>query len=166
MKKPANNRQTILFVVVAILVVYYIIDSGMFSNGNGITPVKNLARSLSGNENIPDLNDINRIIELASVTEVNWDNGWDKDPFFYVSPETLQSNDGFIEGILGNKGTNVEGLTLTGISWHGNSGYAIINGQIAKVDDVVKGHTVKKITINEVILKQGPKTIKLSLNGN
>ena len=166
MKKPTNNRQNILFVVLAILTIFYIIDSGMFSNGNAKTPVKNIAKSLSGDENVTDLDDIHRIIELASVTEVNWNNGWNNDPFFYVSLDNLNSKDGFMDGFFGTatEGTNIEGLILTGISWRGNSGFAIINGQIAKVDDVIKGHRVEKITINHVVLKRGSKTIRLSLD--
>ncbi len=166
MKKPEINRQTILAVLLVIIVFYYIIDSGMFSDGNVKTPVKNIAKSLSGNEMPADLSDINRIIELASVIEINWENDWDKDPFFYVSQDTMQSGDGFLDGFFGNvgEGANIESLTLTGISWRGSSGFAIINGQIAKVDDVVSGYTVEKITLNQVILKQGAKTIRLSLD--
>ena len=172
MKIPENKRPIILFIVLVFIMVYYIIDSGMFSNDSTKNPVMNLTRSISGSGNAADLgeDDIQRIIELASVIDVSWENDWDKDPFFYISPESLKtkSSGSFINEIFGKvaEATSTVGLNLTGISWHGNSGFAIINGQPAQEDDVISGYRVEKITIDHVILKQGSKTIRLTLDGN
>ena len=172
MKIPENKRPIILFIVLVFIMVYYIIDSGMFSNDSTKNPVMNLTRSISGSGNAADLgeDDIHRIIELASVTDVRWENDWGNDPFFYISPESLntKSRGSFINEIFGTvaKATSAVGLNLTGISWSGNSGFAIINGQPAQVDDVISGHRVEEITKNYVILKQGSKTIRLTLDDN
>lgn len=170
MKIPENKRSIILFIILVFILVFYMIDSGMFSSDRVKNPDMNLTKSISGNENLTNFDDgdINRIIELASVIDVSWENDWDKDPFFYISPESLnaKSKGSFINEIFGTvaEATSVVGLYLTGISWHGNSGFAIINGQPAQEDDVISGYRVEKITINHVILKQGSKTIRLTLD--
>lgn len=169
MKLPKNKRSIILFIILIIILVFYVKESGIFSNDSVKNPVLNLTKSISGYDAEEfDDDDIQRIIELASVIDVIWENDWDADPFFYISPESLntKSKGGLISGIFGTveEATSAVGLSLTGISWHGNSGYAIINGQIAKEDDVISGYTIEKITINNVILKQDSKTIRLTLD--
>jgi len=169
MINPKNKRSIILSVILGIILVYYFIDSGTFTNDNTKTLGSDLTKSISGYDSEEfDDEDIKRIIELASVVEVSWANDWDKDPFFYISPESLstRSKGGLISGIFGTveEATSAVGLSLTGISWHGNSGYAIINGQIAKENDVISGYTIEKITIDHVILKQDLRTLRLTLD--
>lgn len=168
MKKVANPRQLILSGVLVVLLIYYVIDSGMLSNGSVVKPSKNLTKVITGDENVSELDDIHRIINLASVVEINWEKDWEDDPFFYVSPESLESKSkgGLLDDIFGtvSEAANISSLTLTGISWHGNSGYAIINGQIVQLDDVIGGYRVEKIAINHVILKQGSQTVRLTLD--
>lgn len=170
MKKLTFDRQTILFIVLAIAVVYYFIDSKAFQDVNISLSGEELIKSISGNVNTEDLSDINKIIEQSSVVLINWDDGWDTDPFFYISPESLntQSKLGLLTDIFGTvtEATKIVGLNLTGISWHGNSGFAIINGQIIQTSDVISGYQVDKIALNYVILKQGSKTIRLTLDAN
>ena len=72
-------------------------------------------------------------------------------------------------GLLGNifgttKNGGRIGFDLDGISWLGNSGYALINESILSEGDVIGGYTVEKIAINYVILRQGGKTIRLTIN--
>lgn len=168
MKQIENKRQLILGGILAVVVAYYFIDKNSSPIDIIKTPATILSRAVSGNEGASELDEIHRIIDLASVVEVDWEKGWDRDPFFYVSPESLtaKSKSGLIDNIFGqvSEVANVSNFSLTGISWHGNSGFAIINGQIVKLEDVVGGYRVDKIAKDHVLLKQGSKTLRLALN--
>ncbi len=168
MKQVENKRQFILLGILIVLVIFYFIDSSSSTSKKIQTPASSLAKAMAGNESVSELDDIHSIIESASIVELSWDKDWEKDPFFYVSPESLnvKSKNGLIDNIFGqvSEVAKSTSLSLTGISWHGNSGFAIINGQIVKLDDVISGYKVDKIALNHVVLKQGLKTVRLTLD--
>jgi hypothetical protein len=151
--------------VLVALLLYFLYDSGMFSSKGGPTSPKKLAvekvLAESGGEVTEDV-----VLDIALVGGIEWDGKWKDDPFYYIAPETLKAGPkkGLVDKLLGSaemgKATN---MNLTGISWHGNSGYAIINGNIAKVGDKISGYTVEKIALTYVVLGKGRQTIRLSL---
>ncbi|MBC8402120.1 MAG: hypothetical protein ISR95_03355 [Candidatus Marinimicrobia bacterium] len=165
--KQLNTRTLVLLGILIVLILYYLVDSGIFS-GLDITIGDKSSSETVSIIDTKDIDNVYSIIRMASVTEFKWDGGWDRDPFYYLSPDTLKvsSRGGLIDklfGIVGPEG--IAGFDLTGISWHGNSGYAIINGSIVKEGDVIGGFKVDKIALNYVIMKQGAQTIRLLLSG-
>jgi type II secretory pathway component PulC len=61
----------------------------------------------------------------------------------------------------GSKRESTESLTLNGIFFSQNDGYALINNQIVKDGDTVDGAVVKKITADSVEVEYDGKTLKL-----
>jgi len=55
-------------------------------------------------------------------------------------------------------------LELTGISWQGNSGFAIVSNSVVKEGDLVGGYLVEKIAFNHVVMVKGSQSMRLSLN--
>ena len=170
MKLIKDKRQAALLGILIIVLIYYFFDNGLFSGGGIKSPIKIFPTKTSGDENLADLDDIHQIIDLAAVMEVHWEGDWEGDPFFYISPESLSngSKGGLINDLFGtvNKAANISNisLSLTGISRSGNSAFAIINGQPVKIDDTIGGYRIEKIAADHVILKQGSKTLRLTLN--
>lgn len=160
-----NMRTKIMLGVLVALLLYFLYDSGMFSSKGGSSRPQKLAidnvAAKSGGGATEDV-----ALEIALVGGIEWDGKWKDDPFYYIAPETLKAGPkkGLVDKLLGSaemgKATNMD---LTGISWHGNSGYAIINGNIAKVGDKISGYTVEKIALTYVVLGKGRQTIRLSL---
>lgn len=161
-----NRRQKLLIGVIGILIIYAVIDRGLLTTGKENTRGKNAGNqdeisSVSSTENDVFL------AYLNPITELNWSGSWNSDPFFYVSIDTIEgsSKEGIIGEIFGRSGGDkARGFSLTGISWHGNAGYALINESIVKEGDAVGGFMVDKIASNYVILKQGAQAIRLSIN--
>ena len=58
--------------------------------------------------------------------------------------------------------TNKDEFVLNGIFFSDNDGYALVNNQIVRENDLVDGTKVSKITANTVELKQEDKIITLS----
>lgn len=57
-------------------------------------------------------------------------------------------------------------FSLNGVFFSGNDGYALINNMIVKTGDKIGGATIEKISLEEVDLKEGETTIKLSNRHN
>jgi hypothetical protein len=57
-----------------------------------------------------------------------------------------------------------EQFSLSGVFFSGNDGYALINNMIVKTGDKIGGATVEKISLEEVDLKVGESTVKLTNN--
>jgi len=80
-----------------------------------------------------------------------------KDSFYYIFPQSahIDSMYDLKSGIFGTieEATNAGGLSLTGISLSGGSGFAIINGKAVKEDEVLSGYRIEKITNSHVILR-------------
>jgi len=152
--------------VLVALLVYFLYDSGMFSSKGGVPR----PRKLNVDDVLTTSNGANMtkeaVLDMALVGGIEWEGKWKDDPFYYIAPETLKTGPkkGLVDKLLGSadigEATN---MNLTGISWHGNSGYAIINGNIAKVGDKISGYTVEKIALTYVVLGKGRQTIRISL---
>ncbi len=95
-----------------------------------------------------------------NIPTVIWKNGWGSDPFFYSENNTTENE--FTP--KRQAGQRITSLQLTGISWLGHSGFAIINGTIVKPGDKIGGYVVEKIAEKYVTLKQGNKTERLTIN--
>lgn len=161
-----NKRQLILIGILVIMLIILFADSDFFSVGKSIA--KEIKSTIKDDIiGLTDQSDDVYFAYLAPISELNWLGSWENDPFFYVSVDTIggSSKEGIISDIFGSsQGKDVKGFELSGISWHGNSGYALINESIVKEGDAIGGYKVDKIASNYVILKQGAQAIRLSLN--
>ncbi|MCH7732160.1 MAG: hypothetical protein IIB44_06545 [Candidatus Marinimicrobia bacterium] len=161
-----NKRQKILIGVIGILIIYAVMDRGLLTTG------KEIAKGIKAGiqDEILSVSDTEKDVFLAylnPIPELNWSGSWNSDPFFYVSVDIIEgsSKEGIIDEIFGRSGGDkARGFSLTGISWHGNAGYALINESIVKEGDAIGGFKVDKIASNYVILKQGAQAIRLSIN--
>jgi hypothetical protein len=152
-----------MIIVLVLLLAYYVVDSGILSRDQkaAIEETVGTAETAEKTEDI-----INTYTHIASVAEISWTGSWEKDPFFYAPKGSEgEVGDNLLSKFFGSaeEGARVN-MELTGISWLGNSGYALINESVVKEGDVIGGYTVDLIAFNYVILKQGMKTIRLTLN--
>ncbi|MFQ6612727.1 MAG: hypothetical protein ACE5D2_06455 [Fidelibacterota bacterium] len=163
--KKLEKRQIVLLGVLVVVLAYYLIDRGVFSTEAIVEGVQKLAA-------VPEKNPVEDIIEedqdytqLAAV-EIVWDGEWKEDPFYYAPPDSLQEDSkGLLNQLFGSDNpASASGFEISGISWHGNTGYAIINGEPITEGQSIGGYTVEKIAFNYAILVQGKKTIRLTLN--
>ncbi len=156
-----DRRQMIMLGVLVVMLLYLLYDYGV------IFPKETteLAQEIEDlTERKDEVDDIAEYAALMVMPEIKWDKNWGADPFFYTK-QKKESGEGGLLGIFGstNDGARVN-FDLNGISWLGNSGYALINESILSEGDVIGGYTIEKIAINHVILKQGLKTVRLTLN--
>ncbi len=159
-----TRRQIFLIGLLVIMLIYYFIDSGIFSSKESPIPVNSEVGATEETENVDNIDIYTR---LAAVPEISWSGDWVNDPFFYATTGTSKNarDKGLINKIFGTAEDAISmNFELTGISWLGNSGFALINESVVKEGDVIGGYTVDRIAFNYVILKQGMKTIRLSLN--
>jgi len=159
-----TRRQIILIGALVIMLIYYFVDSGIFSSKEVLKAVK---PNVSETEATKEVDNIDVYTRLSSVAEISWSGDWTNDPFFYATTSTSKNaqDKGLINKIFGSAEEALSSnFSLTGISWLGNSGFALINESVVKEGDVIGGYTVDRIAFNYVILKQGMKTIRLSLN--
>lgn len=164
--KKLKKRQAFLVSVFLILVIYYISDSGLFANLGSVDVLRENTTGRSKTESGGE-NNIQKYVQAAATKELNWDGAWDNDPFFYVSHDTLEGSEklGLINQLFGRSDAlPVSGFSLTGISWLGNSGFALINESVVKEGDVIGGFSVDRVAFNYVLLKQGSQTIRLPLD--
>lgn len=150
-----------MLIGVLILVTgYYLVDTLLLNPSDGDnTTVKNTTVSAGKNGSVTPVS------EIAALVPIKWNGTWKNDPFFYVPKDTAVAGGGVIDELFGRSGSlQTTKFDLTGISWLGNSGYAIINGSIVKQGETVRGFKVEQVAIDYVVLKQGTNTIRLSLN--
>lgn len=158
--KGMDKRQMILIGILIIVIIYYFIDSQLLNNSS-------TGPAGSGGDVDPASMGKNIAAEThsAAVIPVDWSGGWKNDPFFYVTVDSLAKTGNLITQLFGQVDViQTAKFKLTGISWLGNSGFAIINGNIVKENDNVGGFKVQQVAIDYVILKQGAETIRLTLN--
>ncbi|MBU0711299.1 hypothetical protein KJ762_10485 [bacterium] len=161
--KQINKRQYILLAIFLILVIYLLFDRGVFSGDKSGSEkqvsVYDPSVEMSG------LHDFKKYTNVAVIAELEWNGKWKIDPFFYAPPESSKTKGGLIDHLFGAVDELKSArLKLTGISWHGNSGYALINGSIVREDDKIGGYKVKKIAHNYVILIQGENIKRLEIS--
>lgn len=168
MEKP-NRRQIILIVILLVVAVYYIIDSGLFSSAAPARLPSDAAQAETptgaGKGRVEDIRKYTRV---ASILELQWPDSWNRDPFFYASSNTLPDAEsgGFVDRIFGSSSPErTSQFKLTGISWVGNSGFALINENVVKEGDTIGGFRVEQVAFSYVILRQGSaESIRLTIS--
>lgn len=163
--KNLNKRTLVMIGVLLVLLIYYVIDSGFFSGSASSAP-QNQPSQVEATPVSEDKTDVRKYTQVAAVSELSWGGSWGRDPFFYVSPDSLEGSEqgDFASRLFGTTdGSQVSDLKLTGISWAGRSGFALINGNVVSEGDAVGGYRVSEIALDYVLLDQGSKTIRLQM---
>ncbi|NQU67487.1 MAG: hypothetical protein HQ510_06045 [Candidatus Marinimicrobia bacterium] len=161
--KDINTRQKVLLAVFGIFFIYFLYDYGFLSFGGGVDGVKveNQQENVSGlsGHSLIDINKIRMYVAASRVSEMEFEDDWDRDPFFYADDETITTEAKKPE----EKEPDII-FKLVGISWQGGYGFALIGEDILQENDVIEGYIVEKISSDYVILSKGDSTIKLTLN--
>ena len=157
-----DRRQMIMIGVLVFLILYMLYDYGIIFPKE-TTEIAQEMEELTERRN--EVDDIAVYAALVVLPEINYPGDWESDPFFYTKKEAIADESGLLGNIFGvtKEGRRVS-FDLNGISWLGNSGYALINESILSEGDVIGGYTVEKIAIDYVILRQGLNTIRLTIN--
>ena len=166
MLKQLNARSAILLVVLVSLMLYGLFDAGIIGSGDGEGDsfLSNLTKSSSSAT--VSARDASKFRTAVPLKAVIWDGGWVSDPFFYAQAETTDALGG---GILGSLFGSLDGgekpnLELSGISWNGSIGMAIINGDILEEGDRVAGYQITKIAFDHIILRKGTSIVKVRMD--
>ena len=165
MFKQLNARSAILLLVLLALMTYGLFDAGIIGSGNG--DVENLfGLTKGGSSETATAREVSESRTSKPLRSLVWSGGWESDPFFYAEAETTNALGGGILGSLfGNMdGDDVPSLDLTGISWVGNVGMALINGDILEEGDRVAGYQITKIAFDNIILRRGTSIVKVKMD--
>ncbi len=165
MLKQFNARSAILLVILLSLMVYGLFDAGIIGSGNG--DVENLFGLTKGSASAPvSSQEVSKSRTAAPLRSLVWNGGWESDPFFYAEAETTNAIGGGLLGSLfsNRDGEDIPSLELTGISWSGNVGMALINGDILEEGDRVAGYQITKIAFDHIILRKGTSIVKVTMN--
>ena len=166
MKKQFNLRTLLLSVILIALIIYVLITRGYISLDSedggdlfGISVSANPTQPLSARE-------ASRFRRAEPIASITWDRGWDSDPFFYAEAETTDvAGAGVLGALFGTMdGNDRPSLKLDGISWNGNVGMALINGDILAEGDRVAGYQITKIAFDHVILRRGTSIVKVGMD--
>lgn len=161
--KKIKKRQFILLAIFLILVIYLMYDRDVFSRNKSAREKQ--VDIDNPTENHDGLTDFKKYANVHAIKELEWNGKWERDPFFYPAIDSTEAGEGLVDLIFGAVDeVKPDRLKLTGISWHGNSGYALIDGSIVREGNKIGGHEVKKITHNYVILTQGTQIKRLEIN--
>ncbi|NQV15253.1 hypothetical protein HQ531_07335 [bacterium] len=166
MFKKMNTRSIVLVVILISLGLYYLVDSGILSTGDGDSDNLFGIPLGSSSSSPASAREASKFRSATPLRAVIWNAGWESDPFFYAEAETTDALGG---GLLGSLFGSMDrgdrpNLALTGISWNGNIGMALINGDILQEGDRVAGYQITKISFGHVILRKGTSIVKVSLN--
>ncbi|MBL7026764.1 MAG: hypothetical protein ISR87_15075 [Candidatus Marinimicrobia bacterium] len=165
MLKQFNARSALLLAVLLCLMAYGLYDAGIIGSGNG--DVENLFGLSTGGSSEPaTARAVSESRTSAPLRSLVWSGGWESDPFFYAEAETTNALGGGILGSLFGSmdGDDVPSLDLTGISWSGNVGMALINGDILEEGDRVAGYQITKIAFDHIILRRGTSIVKVKMD--
>lgn len=162
--KNLNKRTLILLGILLAVVIYYVLDAGVFSGNPGVKRAPANQKQAGGSEQ-EELDPVQKYTRVAALVELDWGRDWEADPFYYVSRDTLAGAGGLMGQLFGvGTAERSAGFKLTGISWHGTSGYAIINGSIVKEGNTIGGYQICKVAFDYVVLRQGTERIRLSIS--
>ncbi len=156
--KVFKKRESYLLAGAILMVIVFLIDKNSNSAVENTKEVTIAEKVETANNNDRQL--VQKYTQIDEILPVNWDKGWGDDPFFYTTKNQEKS-------VKTSRNLYVQSensFDLTGISWLGHSGFAIINGSILKTGDKIGGHVVEKIAAKYVILTQGNKTVRLTIN--
>ncbi len=166
MLKQMNARSIVLLVTLLSLLGYYLLTSGIIGTGGG--EGENLFGLPIGGSSSPELSaqEASKYRTATPLRAVIWKGGWESDPFYYAEAETTNALGG---GILGSLFGTLDGgdrpsIVLTGISWNGNIGMALINGDILEEGDRIVGYQITKIAFDHVIMRKGTSIVKVNLD--
>ncbi|MBL7026262.1 MAG: hypothetical protein ISR87_12500 [Candidatus Marinimicrobia bacterium] len=165
MFKQLNARSAILLAILLSAMIYGLFDAGIIGSGSG--DGDNLFGLATGGSSEPaSAREVSESRTSAPLRSLVWRGGWESDPFFYAEAETTNALGGGILGSLfGNlDGDDVPSLDLTGISWVGNVGMALINGDILEEGDRVAGYQITKIAFDHIILRRGTSIVKVNMD--
>ncbi len=155
-----NPRLIVLLVVFGGLLVYLLYDRGIIGGGDAELNVFDLVSGETPTQNFADASTIRK---SPPIREINWMKTWDADPFFYAEAETTEAGGtSLISSILGQN-ESIR-FNLTGITWRGNEGAALINGSVLKEGDKISGYQVTRIAYDHVILRRGTNIVRIPLN--
>jgi hypothetical protein len=162
--KQFNARSAILLVILLSLMTYGLFDAGIIGSGDG--DVENLFGLTKSTSEAAISREITESRNAKPLKSLAWNGGWESDPFFYAEAETTNAIGGGILGSLMGKmdGDDIPSLDLTGISWVGNVGMALINGDILEEGDRVAGYQITKIAFDHIILRKGTSIVKVNMN--
>ncbi len=166
MLKNKNVRSGILLVILVGAMIFGLIDAGIIGSGDGdVDNLFGLTKSSSSSNPLSGL-EASKFRTAAPLKSITWNKGWESDPFYYAEAETTNALGG---GILGSLFGTLEGgdrpsLNLSGISWNGNIGMALINGDILEEGDRVAGYQITKIAFDHIILRKGTSIVKVNLD--
>ena len=166
MFKNKNARSIALLVILVCLMIYGLIDAGIISTGSDeVDNLLGLSKNNSSSDALSGL-PASKFRTAAPLRAINWKSGWEADPFYYAEAETTNALGG---GILGSLFGNLDGedrpsLNLSGISWNGSVGMALINGDILEEGDRVAGYQITKIAFDHIILRRGTSIVKVNLD--
>jgi len=143
-KKKVPVKVYLLFLL---LIVIGFVSTKMFFNILAAPPQKNTQQILSSK--------INTAGAPAKIQE-------QKNPNF--QPQAAPSMENRAQAPTTRESPSSPSLVLNGIFFSEDEGYALINNKILREGDTIEGVTVEKIDLDEVELKSGDSTIKLSTN--
>ncbi len=162
-----------MIAILAVVAIYFVIDSGFFSSGDAAADIEELADAAMSKNDL-DLEYLLTYHDAKPLNMFGLNYSWEKDPFYYV-PKGGEA--GIEEKDIWEKDSDrYPALILTGISQNGNTGYAMISTRVSRGDDttyvasivkegeMVGGFKVDKIAFDYVILRQGTTTGRLKLN--
>ena len=161
--RSLEKREKILLAVLVPVIIYFLFDQGYLSGWTGPSEAKVAAIILDQAQN--PQNEFEKYTQVVLGSAIASNQGWKNDPFFYVNDEESGAGEIYVDKLFGKKPqNNPRGFALDGISWMGNSGIAIINGNMLKEGDKIKGYVVHKIAVKQVTLKLGTQTLRLTIN--
>lgn len=161
-----NARTIVLMVILVALAIYYLVTSGLITTGDG-EGAELFGLSVGGSSSAPiSAREASKYRTATPLKAVIWSSDWESDPFFYAEAETTDALGG---GVLGSLFGSLDGedrpsLDLAGISWNGNVGMALINGDILGEGDRVAGYQITKIAFDHVIMRRGTSIVKVNLD--
>jgi hypothetical protein len=164
--KDVTNSQKIMLIVLGLAFLYLLYDYDVFSfGGDNTTLAKNTPSVVKVSDDVNlksiDLLRIAKINNAIKVFKLDYNGTWElTDPFYYPERDTFKTQ---IPTPDDEPPPPLITFDLTGISWDGNYGFALIGEDIIQENDIINGYLVEKIASDYVLLTNEKGTIKLSL---
>ena len=162
--KDITQRQKFMIGVLIVMFIYMLYDYGVFSFGGDEQMAEKTTQMVpivdDPNRKSIDLGRIATIKNSIRVFKLDYLGTWDlQDPFYYPSLDTVKTA---VPGVEPEEEPKVV-FNLSGISWDGNYGFALIGNDIIQENDIINGYLVEKIAADYVLLSNGEETLKLTL---
>ena len=167
MSQQMTPRSIGLLVILVALLGYFLFSSGLISfDSSESDNLFGLSVGSTSSSSALSAREASKFRTATPLKAVIWKSDWESDPFYYAEAETTDALGG---GIIGTLFGSLDGgerpsLSISGISWNGNVGMAIINGDILEEGDRISGYQITKIAFDHVILRRGTSIVKVSLD--